>query len=303
MTIEFASAIPTLFSRIDIKDPNASTDDLFEDYVEVFGAGSFTLPTKQASPSNQVTLTGTAQTPQFAERGQLQVPLATLLPHSRAHRFLDSKQGTSDLIQLRITVDGSNFGTVEDAYTVASSALRTALIASPKRAAVTGLLAPSQFFEMVLKPSAASVTAAITDVGAVTFAGTAPTAAIAPVGSYIRIGDKGYKVTTAGGTTVEPPDSAVSATIYSIVNVCEVVQPTEDANTEGQWASFKFDPAAPGAITAQNITLRRPKIEWADVACSVLGMDTGDFQSQAAATGNLTLLPTRRMALARASIF
>ena len=304
MTIEFASAIPTLFSQIDIKDPNASSGDLFEDYVEVFGAGSFTLPTKQASPTNQVTLKGPAQTPQFAERGQLQVPLATLLPHARAHRFLDGKQGSSDLIQLRITVDGSAFGSVSGAYKVETGKLRLAAIEASKRAEVTGLLAPSQFFEMTIHEGQSSQTAAIAASGVVTWGGggTAPTAAQAPVGSYLKIGDEYYEFETAATTVTHR--AVVAAAAYTIINVCEVIQPYEDAAREGQWASFKFDPAAPAAIaTAQAIELHRPKIQWSDVACSVIGMDTGDFQSQAAATGNLTLLPTRRMALARASIF
>ena len=299
MSIEFASAISTLFAELQVKDPAASTGDLFEDWVSVPGVGSITLPTNQANPNTQVTLQGTKQTGQFAERGQIQIPLSTLLPHSAVHEFFRAAAGTGKVINIQAVTKGEVLGEVAGAYGTTANG-RKATIVGDKKDEVLSLLEPGLYFEQrTYKPSTG--TAAISSAGAVTYTGTVPTAAQAPVGAYLKIGGKAYRITTAGGTEVDHAAS-VNAAAYEIVNVCQVIQATPD-DSGNAWASFMFDPPAVGALTGADLKLHLPSLTYANIACTVSGYDDGDLQSQAAMTGSITLIPSRKLGAPAASIY
>ena len=307
MTIEFASAVPTLFASLQVKAPNAQAGDLFEDWVKVPGVGSITLPTNQSNPNTQVTLEGTKQTSQFAERGQIQVPLSTLLPHSEVHEFFRARQGTGEVINVRAQTQGQVIGTIPAAYKVLAGSLRTAVIEAAQRDLVLSLLEPAHHFEQTVFTPPAAGTAAISATGVVTFApaNSAPTPQQAPVGAYLKIGSNAYFITTAGAAAVVPPPAIVAAAAFTVVNVCQVIEATPGSGTdEGRWIDFMFDPAAPAPIAAaQELQLQLPALTYDNIACTVSGYDDGELPSQAAMTGSITLIPSRKLGRAGRSIY
>ena len=84
-----------------VRDPNAATGDVFEDYQRVPGAGSITLPDEAAPQNDIVTIDGSVGAAGFSGVGTATIPLPVLGQHP-AHRFLAVFRRSGDPIQVRI---------------------------------------------------------------------------------------------------------------------------------------------------------------------------------------------------------
>ena len=110
-----------------VKDPNAATGDVFEDYQRIPGAGSITLPDEAAPQNDIVTIDGSVGAAGFSGVGSATIPLPVLGQHP-AHRFLAATRRSGAAIQVRIVKLAVNVVVLIDGVHPTVAALVTGLV-------------------------------------------------------------------------------------------------------------------------------------------------------------------------------
>ena len=97
-----AAGAPTIRAVLEVKDPNAASGDLLENYIDVPGVGAITLPAEESPTTDVTTLAGVATGTGFAGVGTIAVPLGTLLVAHPAHKLFASKRRDGGSVQVNI---------------------------------------------------------------------------------------------------------------------------------------------------------------------------------------------------------